>query len=61
LEILAFAIFIVNMALTLDALEGSLKQLTKLWEGGHAPISGDFGPLLELVYDVGNIVESNTI
>jgi hypothetical protein len=61
LEILAFGIFIVSMALTLDALEGSPKQLTKLWEGGHASISGDFGPLLELIYDVGNIVESNTI
>jgi len=37
---LAFGRFIVNMALTLDALEGSHKQLTKLWEGGHALISG---------------------
>jgi hypothetical protein len=49
------------MPLTFDALDGSPKQLTKLWEGGHAPISGDFGPLLKLVYDLGNIVESNTI
>jgi len=49
------------MALTLDVLEGSLKQLTKLWEGGHAPISGDFGPLLELIYNLGNIVELDTI
>jgi hypothetical protein len=46
LEASTFGIFIVSMALTLNALEGSPKQLAKLWEGGHAPINGDFGPLL---------------
>jgi hypothetical protein len=48
--------FIVGMALTLDALEGSLKQFTKLGEGGRARINGNFGPLSQLVYDLKNMV-----
>ncbi len=51
MEALAFARFIIGMALTLDALEGSPRSR----EGGHALISGDFGPLSELIYNLGNI------
>jgi hypothetical protein len=59
LEALTSGKFIVGMALTLDALKGSLRQLTKLGEGGHALISGNFGPLLEQVYDLINIMQLN--
>ncbi len=51
---------VVSMTLLFGALEYSLKQFTKLGEGSHVLVSGDFGPLSELVYDLGNIVELDT-
>lgn len=48
------------MTLLFGELEDSLKQFTKLGEGSHVWVSGDFGPLSKLVYDLGNIVELDT-
>lgn len=53
---LAFGRFIVNMALTLDALEGSPKQLTKLREGGHALINGNYLNFLEKNQTIANYI-----